>query len=95
MILCFKLLQNLGATVTVENAPVVQNADIVFLSVKPAVVPSALNEIKGIASGKLFISVAMGITIREMENVSTMLIIDNIFAGFLKYCHYQVHFTRV
>lgn len=36
---------------------------------KPAVVPNVLQEVKSIASNKLFISVAMGITINQMENV--------------------------
>lgn len=40
------------------------------MSVKPGVVSSVLQDVKDIASGKLFISVAMGITIREMEKVN-------------------------
>lgn len=53
-----------------DNGPVVNDSDVVFLSVKPGVVPTVLDEVKSIASNKLFISVAMGITIEQIENVS-------------------------
>lgn len=59
----------MGATATVDNAAVVQKADVVFVSTKPSVVPAALQQIKNLAAGKLFISVAMGITIDEIETV--------------------------
>ena len=52
-----------------ENEPVVEKSDIVFISVKPGVVPIALEDIKHKAAGKLFISVAMGVTIRDIEKV--------------------------
>lgn len=47
----------------------VKKSDVIFVSVKPTVVPIVLNDIRGIAAGKLFLSVAMGITIAEMETV--------------------------
>lgn len=53
-----------------KNAPVVEESDIVFVSVKPAIVPIVLEDVKTFASDKLFISVAMGITVKQMENVS-------------------------
>lgn len=59
----------MGAKTITENLPVVDESDVVFVSVKPGVVPTVLQEIKGIAANKLFISVAMGITIAQMENV--------------------------
>lgn len=52
-----------------NNEPVVDGADVVFVSVKPGVVPTVLQEIKSIAANKLFVSVAMGITIAQIENV--------------------------
>lgn len=39
------------------------------MSVKPAVVPNVLAEVKAKAAGKLFISVAMGVTINQIEKV--------------------------
>lgn len=50
--------------------PVVEESDVVFVSVKPGVVPTVLEEVKTIASNKLFVSVAMGITVKQIENVS-------------------------
>jgi len=52
----------------VKNAPVVQQSDVVFVSVKPQVVPSVLSEIQPLSSGKLFLSVAMGITLSTIES---------------------------
>lgn len=55
-----------------NNEPVVDGSDVVFVSVKPGVVPTVLQEIKAIASNKLFVSVAMGVTIAQIENVCTI-----------------------
>lgn len=69
----FAYFQQIGAETITENKPVVQQADLVFVSVKPGIVPSVLNEIKSNASGKLFISVAMGVTINDYEKVLTII----------------------
>lgn len=53
-----------------DNSPVVEASDVVFVSVKPGVVPTVLEDVKSIASNKLFISVAMGITVKQIESVS-------------------------
>lgn len=62
--------QAIGAITLTKNEPVVDQSDVVFVSVKPGVVPSVLEEVKSIAANKLFISVAMGITVKQIENVS-------------------------
>lgn len=62
--------QAIGAKTITKNEPVVDQSDVVFVSVKPGVVPSVLEEVKSIAANKLFISVAMGITVKQIENVS-------------------------
>lgn len=59
----------MGANTITENVPVVKNSDVVFLAVKPHIIPTVLNDIKDLSSGKLFISVAMGVTISEIEKV--------------------------
>ena len=56
-----------GAQSIVENLPVVQKSDIIFISVKPNVVESALNDVKESSSGKLFVSIAMGVTLAQIE----------------------------
>lgn len=47
----------------------VKKSDVIFVSVKPSVVPAVLADVKRDAAGKLFISVAMGVTIKDIENV--------------------------
>ncbi|XP_034113415.1 LOW QUALITY PROTEIN: pyrroline-5-carboxylate reductase 3 [Drosophila nasuta] len=60
--------QGLGIETLVENAPVVEQSKIVFISVKPQVVPQVLSEIKDLSANKLFLSVAMGITLKTLES---------------------------
>ncbi|XP_017141983.1 pyrroline-5-carboxylate reductase 3 [Drosophila miranda] len=60
--------QALGVETVVQNAPVVEQAEVVFVSVKPQVVPAVLKEIKPLSRGKLFLSVAMGITLQTIES---------------------------
>lgn len=49
-----------------------EKSEIVIVSTKPSVVPIALGDIKkaGIAADKLFLSIAMGVTIKQLEGVS-------------------------
>ncbi|XP_004926868.1 pyrroline-5-carboxylate reductase-like isoform X2 [Bombyx mandarina] len=65
-----KAFQGLGATALFENISVVERSEVVIVSVKPDVVVPALKEIKNLpsAKNKLFISVAMGITIATVES---------------------------
>lgn len=58
-------LQKLAAkkiNTTNDNLTAASNADVVIISVKPDIVESLAREIASIASGKLFISVAAGVT---------------------------------
>lgn len=58
-------LQKLAAkkiNTTNDNLTAASNADVVIISVKPDIVESLTREIASIASGKLFISVAAGVT---------------------------------
>jgi pyrroline-5-carboxylate reductase len=61
--------KNLGGKSISENCPVVKDCDVIFISVKPNVVSTVLNEIQGISAGKLFVSIAMGITIKQIEEI--------------------------
>lgn len=49
---------------------------MIFVSVKPGIVPNVLQEVKSKASGKLFVSVAMGVTIKQMEDVSRSIFLN-------------------
>lgn len=62
-----KAFESLGAKAVTENRSVVEKSEIVFISVKPNVVKSVLDDVKNISNGKLFVSIAMGITIKEIE----------------------------
>jgi pyrroline-5-carboxylate reductase len=64
-----KAFREFGAEAVTENRSVVEKSDVVFLSVKPNVVKTALNDVKCLSSGKLFVSVAMGITISDIETI--------------------------
>lgn len=52
-----------------ENKFVVERSDVVFLSVKPNVVKTALDAVRSLSAGKLFVSIAMGITLSEIEQI--------------------------
>jgi len=64
---CIAAFKSFGAEAVTDNVPVVNKSDVIFVSVKPSVVPTVLNDVRGIAAGKLFLSVAMGVTIAEIE----------------------------
>jgi pyrroline-5-carboxylate reductase len=51
------------------NKSVVEKSEIIFISVKPNVVPNVLDDVKALSAGKLFVSIAMGITLNEIEQI--------------------------
>ena len=67
--LSLNAFKSFGAQSIIENLPVVQKSDIIFISVKPNVVETALNDVKESSSGKLFVSIAMGVTLNQIEKV--------------------------
>jgi pyrroline-5-carboxylate reductase len=55
---------------TSENRKAAQGRDLVFLAVKPPIVPSVLNQIRGAVGGKqIVVSVAAGVPIAFIESV--------------------------
>lgn len=64
-----KAFKEFGAEAVTENRSVVTKSDVVFLSVKPNVVKTALNDVQTLSSGKLFVSIAMGVTLSEIEQI--------------------------
>ncbi|ERL90703.1 hypothetical protein D910_08050 [Dendroctonus ponderosae] len=66
-----KAFKDLGAESVTENIPVVQKSQIVIVSVKPHIVPIALGDLKdaNIDDDKLYLSVAMGVTIKQLEQI--------------------------
>lgn len=62
----------MGATATSDNTQVVKQSNVVFLSVKPDMVSTVLKQVKPVVSkDNLFISICMGITLADLEGVST------------------------
>lgn len=62
----------LGAEALFQNVPVLQKSDIIILAVKPTIVPIALADLKNSSElhfNKLFLSVVMGVTIKQLEKV--------------------------
>jgi pyrroline-5-carboxylate reductase len=64
---------NLGAKTTTENGAVVAESDIIFLAVKPHILPTAVANIyetlRKPVKGKLFVSILAGVTLEALENV--------------------------
>lgn len=64
-----KAFRDFGSEAVTDNRSVVAKSDVVFVSVKPNVVKTALADVKSLSSGKLFVSIAMGITLDEIEQI--------------------------
>ena len=64
---CHMKVRDLGITVTDDNDAAVAQADIVMLCVKPNVLPGLLRKLH-VTDGKLFISVAAGVTITTITD---------------------------
>ncbi len=63
---CRERARGLGVTIASSNTDAISKAEIVMLCVKPNVVLDLLDEISASSQGKLFISVAAGITTVNM-----------------------------
>ncbi|RZB66631.1 pyrroline-5-carboxylate reductase 3 [Asbolus verrucosus] len=63
---------NLGAHITTENGMVVTESDVIFLAVKPHVLPEAVANVyetlRKPVKGKLFVSILAGVTLEALEN---------------------------
>nr|CAH7716320.1 unnamed protein product [Callosobruchus chinensis] len=67
-----------GAHVSIENGVIVEESDIIFLSMKPHILPCAIvnmyNTLKSASpKPKLFVSVLAGVTMEQLENVLCQL----------------------
>ena len=61
-------MAKLKVDITPDNKRLVKNCDVVFLAVKPDMVEPVLKEVEGLSEGKLFISVAAGVSTKFVEN---------------------------
>lgn len=63
--------KTMGLNTTHENAEVVQKSDVIFLAVKPVHVSKVASEIApALSKEHLVVSIALGITIRNIESVT-------------------------
>jgi len=61
-------LAKLYVDITPDNKRLVKDSDVVFIAVKPDMVEEVLKEIEPFSSGKLFVSVAAGVSIKFIES---------------------------
>lgn len=63
-----------GANVYTQNGRVVEHADVIFLAMKPHVLPSAIANVHETLNlpvkSKLFVSILAGVTLEQLENAS-------------------------
>ncbi len=62
-----KRLAEFGLNITTDNRDLVGENEVVFIAVKPDDVESILEEVRDISEGKLFVSVAAGVSIKFVE----------------------------
>ncbi|MGQ9788184.1 MAG: pyrroline-5-carboxylate reductase [Candidatus Hadarchaeaceae archaeon] len=60
-------LAKLSIAVTNDNRKLVRESDLVFIAVKPDLVESVLKEVADLSEGKLFVSVAAGVSTSYIE----------------------------
>ncbi|XP_046674084.1 pyrroline-5-carboxylate reductase 2 [Homalodisca vitripennis] len=62
--------KGIGSTVTFKNTEVARGSEVIIVSTKPSVVPTVLTEAHSdISTRNLIISVAMGVTIKQLESL--------------------------
>ena len=67
---CTLHLQLLGVDTSIDNLDVVNKNEIIYLAVKPYIVPEILREIApAIGKHHLIVSIAAGVTIKTIEKV--------------------------
>lgn len=65
-----QILEEKGIQTTTENVEAIQNADVVVLAVKPQVLATVLQPLKGLLSDKLVISIIAG---AEIQTISELI----------------------
>lgn len=73
-----EVFKEMGAETYLDSVPVVKRSEVIFISVKPWVVPTVLQQVKNLSANKLFISIAMGVKLAELEEVNRQFEFENI-----------------
>lgn len=70
---CLALLQKIGVNLTPHNKETVRHSDVLFLAVKPHIIPFILDEIGAdIEDRHIVVSCAAGVTISSIEKVGAV-----------------------
>lgn len=69
--------KDLGAHVTTSNERVVEDADVIFLAIKPVIFPLVMSELQKSPNAqniknKLFLSILAGISLNDLEKVGNI-----------------------
>ena len=65
-------LEELGVSVTAENAEVAEHSEVIFIAVKPGVVLPVLRQVAALIQDKFVISLAAGIRLKNMEEIANV-----------------------
>lgn len=72
----------MGVNFTMNNKETVKNSDVLFLAVKPPIIPFILDEIgSDIENRHIVVSCAAGVTINSIEKVRVPKLISCLFFG--------------
>lgn len=96
-------LQRIGVNLTPHNKETVRHSDVLFLAVKPHIIPFILDEIgANIEDRHIVVSCAAGVTINSIEKVGAMGQINSTaeglcstWSGSLLWCPASVPVHRV
>ena len=66
---CEAFKASLGVNVAPDGAYAVKNSDVVFIAVKPVIVPVVLKELAAELKGKTVVSIAAGVTVRTFLDI--------------------------
>lgn len=103
-------VESFGAVFASSNSEVVSSCDVIFLAVKPGIVPIVLKEVGGMVdSSKLVVSIAAGVTIESIESKlpsgskvirvmpNTPCLVGEMAAGFSagKLLSYNFHYDKL
>lgn len=71
--------KKLGANVSIHNGKIAEEVDVIFLAIKPHILPTAIANIYDTVQdcqkvhNKLFVSILAGITLEQLEHVISLL----------------------
>lgn len=59
----------MGVFTSEDNLEIIKHSEVIIFAVKPSILPNVLHEAKVFAEGRIFISIAAGVTIQTIESI--------------------------